>query len=137
MKKLLLALLLLGSQLLYAQEPENTTYVGLGSGTLTFFGDVADQNNGYSPFLGRPGFHLTLSNPINEYLHGGLEAMFGTTSANERTIGRNLNFRSEIRSGGLFVGYNFNHFLKEDRFISPIFSVGVTGFEFLSKLDSN
>ncbi|NND93359.1 MAG: SPOR domain-containing protein [Flavobacteriales bacterium] len=120
---------------LFGQEPSSTTYIGLGTGTMSFFGDVADQNKGYSPFLGRPGFHLTLSNPVTEYLTGGLEAMFGTTSANERMIGRNLNFQSEIRSGGLFIAYNFNHFLSEERFISPIFSVGFSGFEFLSKAD--
>lgn len=130
-----LVLALSSSLFLTAQEPSSTTYIGLGTGTMSFYGDVSDQNRGYSPFLGRPAFHLTFSNPITEYLDGGLEAMFGTVSANERTIARNLNFRSEIRSGGLFVAYNFDHFLKEDRFISPILSLGVSGFEFLSKAD--
>lgn len=120
---------------LEAQTPENTTYIGLGAGSLSFYGDVGDQNRYFSPFLGRVGYHLSLTNEITPFLHGGLEAMFGTVGASERLTTRNLNFYSEIRSGGLFAAYNFDHFLKDDRVISPIFSLGITGFEFLSKSD--
>lgn len=119
----------------YAQTAENTTYIGLGAGSLVFMGDVSSGNSGYSPWQGRPAYHFSLSNQLNPYLHGGLEAMFGTVGANERTSGRNLNFSSEIRSGGLFLGYNFNHVLSSDRVVTPILSVGVSGFEFLSKSD--
>jgi len=118
-----------------AQTPENTTYIGFGAGSLSFLGDVGDQNRYFSPFLGRVGYQLSLSNELTPYLHGGLEAMFGTVGASERQVSRNLNFFSEIRSGGLFAAYNFDHFLKEDRVVSPIFSLGISGFEFLSKTD--
>lgn len=118
-----------------AQSPANSAYIGLGAGSLVFLGDVSNQNKGFSPSVGKLGYHITLSNPLTEYLNGGLEAMFGTVSANERGLNRNLNFRSEVRSGGVFVAYNFDHFLNEDRFISPILSIGISGFEFLSKTD--
>jgi hypothetical protein len=119
----------------FAQTPENTTYIGFGAGSLSFIGDVGDQNRYFSPFLGRVGYQLSLSNELTPYLHGGLEAMFGTVGASERLSSRNLNFFSEIRSGGLFAAYNFNHFLKDDRVVSPILSFGISGFEFLSKSD--
>ena len=120
---------------LISQESDETAYIGLGVGNLTFFGDVSNQNKGLHPTIGRPSFHLRYSSGITPYLDAGLEAMFGQVSANERGLLRNLNFESQIRSGGFFVAYNFDHFLKEDRFISPILSVGVSGFEFLSKSD--
>lgn len=130
------AVLLIFAQMsVEAQAPANTTYIGVGAGSLVFLGDVGDQNRYFSPFLGRIGYHLTLSNEITPYLHGGLEAMFGTVGASERGTGRNLNFFSEIRSGGLFAAYNFDHFLKDDRVVSPILSLGISGFEFLSKSD--
>lgn len=132
---LAIALSIVSVQDTRAQTPENTTYVGLGAGSLVFLGDVGDQNRYFSPSLGRLGYHLTLSNEITPFLHGGLEAMFGKVGASERGDVRNLNFRSEIRSGGVFATYNFDHVLPIDRAISPIFSLGVSGFEFLSKSD--
>jgi len=120
---------------LQAQEHDQTAFIGLGVGSLTFLGDVNNQNKGLHPSVGRLGYHLRFTTAITPYLDAGLETMFGEVSANERGGSRNLNFLSEIRSGGLFVAYNFDHFLKEDRFISPILSVGLSGFEFLSKAD--
>ena len=118
-----------------AQERDQTTYIGLGVGTLTFMGDVNNQNKGLHPTVGRLGYHLRLNTGITPYLDAGLEAMFGQASANERGTKRNLNFLSEVRSGGFYLAYNFNHFLKEDRFISPILSLGISGMEYLSKAD--
>jgi hypothetical protein len=118
-----------------AQERNETTYIGLGVGTLTFIGDVNNQNKGLHPSIGRLGYQLRFNTGITSYLDAGLEAMFGQLSANERGTNRNLNFLAEIRSGGLYVAYNFDHFLKEDRFISPILSIGISGFEYLSKAD--
>jgi hypothetical protein len=119
----------------FSQERDETAYIGLGVGNLTFFGDVNNQNKGLHPTIGRPSFHLRYSSGITPYLDAGLEAMFGKVSANERGLVRNLNFESQIRSGGFYVAYNFDNFLKENRFISPVLSVGVSGFEFLSKSD--
>ena len=63
------------------------------------------------------------------------EALFGQLTVNERGLNRNLNFNSEIRNGGIHLGYNFGHFLPENRTITPVLNIGITGFEFLSKSD--
>jgi hypothetical protein len=109
--------------------------VSIGTGMLTFYGDIGTNHQGYHPMVSRLATTLRLINPLNDYLDIGFYVMFGEISANERTIGRNLNFTSNITTGGITLNYNFNHFLKEDRIADPYVHIGLESIEFLSKTD--
>ena len=109
--------------------------VSIGTGMLTFYGDIGTNHQGYHPMVSRLATTLRLINPLNDYLDIGFYVMFGEISANERTIGRNLNFNSNITTGGITLNYNFNHFLKEDRIADPYVHIGLESIEFLSKTD--
>ena len=109
--------------------------VSIGTGMLTFYGDIGTNHQGYHPMVSRLATTLRLINPLNDYLDVGFYVMFGEISANERTLGRNLNFTSNITTGGITLNYNFNHFLKEDRIADPYIHIGLESIEFLSKTD--
>ncbi len=107
----------------------------LGTGMFAFYGDVGAQNGTYSPLVSRVGFELRASSPLNEWLEVGVNAVHGRLSVNERSLARNLNFESRITTGGLFLAYNFHHFLRPNRPVEPYVSIGFESVEFLSKTD--
>ena len=108
--------------------------LGFGTGMFAFMGDIQDKT--YSnPLVSRLGYELYLGKKFNPFLEINFGVLFGKLGANERSMDRNLNFQSEIRSGGVTLGYNFHHFLKKDRLVEPVLSVGFNTFEFLSKTD--
>lgn len=113
--------------------------LGLGVGMFTFFGDVANNNKTAHPTVSRIGYDLRLSNPLNDFFDLNFHVIYGKLSANERSltnVDRNLNFQSEIRTGGMTVSYNFQNFRKsKDRILEPYVSAGFESFEFLSKTD--
>ncbi len=107
----------------------------LGTGMLGFYGDVGFQSRNYSPLVSRIGYELRASIPINEWLEVGLFALHGKLSANEYTVGRNLNFESRITTGGVQFTYNFHQLLNPRRVVEPWISVGFESLEFLGKTD--
>ena len=109
--------------------------LSMGVGMLTFYGDIGMNNKGYHPMVSRIATTLRLINPLNEFLDVGFYVMFGEISANERSLTRNLNFKSNIRTGGITFNYNFNQFLSKTRIIEPYVHVGFESIEFLSKTD--
>jgi hypothetical protein len=113
--------------------------LGLGVGMFTFIGDVANNHEGGHPTVSRIGYDLRLSNPLNDYFDLNFYVIYGKLSANERSltnVERNLNFQSEIRTGGMTVSYNFQNFRKnKERILEPYLSAGFESFEFLSKTD--
>ncbi len=113
--------------------------LGLGVGMFTFYGDVANNHKTAHPTVSRVGYDLRLSNPLNDYFDLNFYVIFGKLSANERSLTnaqRNLNFQSEIRTGGMTVSYNFQNFRKnKERILEPYLSLGLESFEFLSKTD--
>ena len=108
--------------------------VGLGLGMFKFYGDILDGNYG-NPLVSNLGYDLHVKQQLNPYLTAKFYVLFGTLSANERSINRNLNFKSSITVGGFALLYNFDHLLKEDRIISPYVSLGIESVEFHSKTD--
>lgn len=129
-----------GSDTTGSEEADSNDFVfrptlGLGTGMLTFYGDVGKNHRFYHPTVSRVGFDLKLSNPLTEYLDLGFHVMRGKVAASERFPNRNLNFESTITTGGFNLSYNFDHILPEERAIDPFLSVGVESFEFLSKTD--
>ena len=118
-------------------EPKEIIYgptVGLGVGMLKFYGDILDANYG-NPLISNIGYDLHVKQRINPFLMGRFYVMFGTVSANERSINRNLNFKSNITVGGFALEYNFDHLLPKKRVINPYVSIGIESIEFLSKTD--
>ena len=109
--------------------------VGLGIGMFKFYGDILDDNYG-NPLVSNIGYDLHVKQQLNAYLTAKFYVLFGTLSANERSINRNLNFRSSITVGGFALMYNFDQFLKEDRVVSPYISLGIESVEFHSKTDT-
>jgi cell division septation protein DedD len=107
---------------------------GFGVGFLTFYGDIGSVSL-INPNTPRIGYTFIGSTRLNSFLDFHFHALFGKLEANERSINRNLNFQSEIRSGGISVAYNFHHLLPKNRTIEPFISVGIESVEFLSKTD--
>ena len=108
--------------------------VSIGTGMLTFYGDIGTNHKGYHPMVSRLATTLRLINPLTDYLDVGFYVMFGEISANERTVGRNLNFNSNITTGGITLNYNFDHFLKKDRIADPYIHVGLESIEICLKM---
>lgn len=110
--------------------------IGLGTGMFSFYGDLYNKHF-QNPSVSRIGYDLNISQRLTDYLHFNFNVLFGRLGANERltATGRNLNFDSQIRAGGLNLLYNFDNFLPKDRWGSPYISVGIESFEFLSKTD--
>lgn len=109
--------------------------VSLGTGMLTFYGDIGSNHQGYHPMVSRLATTLRLINPLNDFLDLGFYVLFGQISANERTLTRNLNFNSNITTGGVTINYNFNQLLRKGRNVEPYIHVGLESIEFLSKTD--
>jgi hypothetical protein len=108
--------------------------IGMGIGMFKFYGDVMDAQYG-NPLISNLGYDLHVKQQLNSYLTAKFYVLFGTLSANERSIDRNLNFNTKITVGGFEMIYNFDHFLKENRVISPFVSLGIESVEFQSKTD--
>lgn len=109
--------------------------IGLGVGMFTFYGDIADNHRGYHPTVSRVGYDLRITNPITEHFDLSFYVIFGKVGANERSATRNLNFESNITTGGMSLFYNFHHILDADHKINPYIMVGIESMEFLSKTD--
>lgn len=108
--------------------------VALGTGRLGFDGDVYSKHF-QSPLTARYAFDLNISQRLTRYLQLNFNVMFGKLGAHENKLDRNANFISEIRAGGLNLLYDFGNFIPDRYTVRPYVSLGVTGFEFLSKTD--
>lgn len=109
--------------------------IGLGVGSFTFIGDVGNNNKGFHPTVARLGYELRVSNPLTDYFDLTFYTIFGTVSSSERTPTRNLNFQSQIRTGGIVLNYNFLPLISDKRQWEPYIFTGIESFEFLSKTD--
>jgi len=108
--------------------------IGLGVGMLKFYGDILDANYG-NPLISNIGYDLHVKQRLNSFLTAKFYVLFGSISANERSINRNLNFKSVLTTGGFALIYDFSHLLPEKRIINPFISLGIESVEFHSKTD--
>lgn len=108
--------------------------VALGTGMLSFFGDMYGKHY-QSPWTARVGFDLNISQRLTGFLQLNFNVMFGKLGAFENLPNRHENFQSEIRAGGVNVLYDFGHLIPVKIKLRPWISLGVAGFEFLSKTD--
>ena len=109
--------------------------LGAQIGLLSFNGDVKSNENTNLPLTGGFGVGLSLSQKLSASFDVSLDILFGTLSANERSLERNLNFKSDIFTGGVSFHYNFDNFLNENRTFFPYISLGIEGIEFSTKTD--
>ncbi|MCX8080070.1 MAG: SPOR domain-containing protein [Bacteroidia bacterium] len=119
-----------GQKDLFALKPK----ISLGAGRLNYFGDLHTKKF-QNPLIGRWGYHLEVSQQLNEYLQLNFFTLFGKLSATEWDHPRRANFLSEIRSGGAFLLYDFGNWVSPKYMMKPFISLGICGFEFLSKTD--
>lgn len=136
-------LFLLASCLCFGQVPEDFSQnqekapgpqIGVGVGVIGFYGDLNDNEYG-SPFTSNIGFNLYLLQPINDFLNLKLGFLRAEIIEEERSLERNLNFKSDIFAGSAMVEYNFDHFLPKKRTITPFVTAGVEVFEYDPKSD--
>lgn len=110
--------------------------IGLGTGTLTYFGEIQDYQKGFSSTINRIGGNLMINAPLTKAFNAEFSAIYGKVSANERGLERNLNFESRIRMSSFMIHYNFYPFFSSTRsFFNPYVGIGISSFEFLSKTD--
>lgn len=108
--------------------------ISLGMGRLGYHGDLY-QRHFQSPLTARMAYDLNISHRLTRYLQLNFNILFGKLGADEYSLNRNENFQAEIRSGGLNLLYDFGNFIPDYYKVRPFISLGVTGFEFLSKTD--
>ncbi len=136
----LLFIVILSFSLLAQEDEENnedkaySPTIGVGIGTIGFYGDLNDRDYG-SPFGGNIAFEVYVIQPIADYLNVKFNFTLGSIRAEERSLARNVNFDSELRAGALFVEYNFDNFLPEERKITPFITAGIEAIEFNPKTD--
>jgi hypothetical protein len=109
--------------------------VGVGLGTFYFMGEVGQDNKGYNVGTAGAAWRLSVTNELTSYLDVRVFSLFGNFEVNEYTTDRHLNFKTEIRSLGADIEYNFSNFIPTRTKIQPYLSVGIESFEFLSKTD--
>ncbi len=121
-----------------AQEEEVskafTPTIGLGTGIVGFYGDLNDTDYG-SPLSGNVGFNVYLIQPLSNSFSLRFSFLRSEIKAEERKIGRSVNFLSQINVGSIHLEYNFADLLPEERKITPFISVGVESVEFNPKAD--
>ncbi len=108
--------------------------ITIGMGKLAFHGDLREKHF-QSPTTGRLAFDLSISQRLTRYLQLDFNVLFGKLGAGEWLDQRHENFQSEIRAGGVNLMYDFGNFIPDKYRVRPFLSVGVMGFEFLSKTD--
>jgi len=116
------------------KKPAYSPTIGLGIGMFKFYGDILDAGYG-NPLVSNLGYDLHVKQRLNPFLAAKFYVLFGSLSANERSLERNLNFKTEITTGGFALIYNFANFLPKKRVVSPFVTLGIESVEFHSKTD--
>jgi len=116
-----------------APKPHSPT-IGVGVGTIAFYGDLNDRDYG-SPFTGNFGYNVYVVQPVTDFLNVRFSFLLSKIREEERSLQRNLNFESDIRSGSILLEYNFSNFLPDERKITPFVTAGIEIAEFNPKTD--
>lgn len=117
------------------QKLQIKPYLGLSYGTFMFMGEIGGNEGGYHPGSASPGYRISLTADVNDYLQVQAFSLFGTVTVNEWASNSPMNFQSEIRSTGVNLQYNFGNFYARKRGFLPWVTVGIENMEFLSKSD--
>lgn len=107
----------------------------LGSGIISYFGDVGNLGGTAQYSQLNWGYNLTMRSPISNAFSMDVSALFGKVQHQENIPGRLVNFQSPVRMGAVGINYNFNHILPRERTITPYIGVGFGTMEFNPKTD--
>lgn len=108
--------------------------IGIGMGRIAYHGDISTKRM-QTVLLGRPAIDISISQRMTRYLQLDFSIFSGKFGATENSDSKHMNMLTEIRSGGINVLYDFGNFLNDSYRIRPYVSLGLYGFEFLSKTD--
>ena len=106
-----------------------------GIGLMSYYGELSKSEKSSKALVSNMGYDFKVSFPIQESFMVSFHVLRGTLVANERSLERNLNFKSSITSGGFEFSYNFSHLMPTGRVQFPTLMVGFHAMEFLSKTD--
>jgi len=109
--------------------------VGIGFGLVSFDGDVKSNENVNLPLSGSFGTQISVSQELSPSFRLSMDIMFSRLSANERSLERNLNFQTQLFTGGLSFQYNFKNFYPGHRSVIPFVSIGLEYVGFSTKTD--
>lgn len=110
--------------------------IGLGVGTMTYYGEVQNYQKGFVPMVNRYYGQAYVNAPLTKYFNIEFSASYGKIAANERSLVKNLNFESRIRMASVQLFYNFYPLFTNRRSLfHPFVGAGFSSFEFLSKTD--
>ncbi len=123
----------------YAQDTLKQVFrprLGLGTGVMTYYGEVQNYQKNFTPTVNRIGGLAYVNAPISKMFNVEFSATYAKIASNERTIKRSYNFESRIRMGTVMLYYNFYPLFQEHRSsFHPFIGMGFSSFEFLSKTD--
>ncbi len=108
--------------------------LGLGDGVFNYFGDVNSTGN-HTSLLNQFGYEFHVARKLSNYSDLGFSFLTGTIIGNERSIERNLNFRTDIYSISVYGSFNLDYLLNFSDVISPYFTIGFESFEYNNKGD--
>src|SRR6056300_987242 len=110
--------------------------IGLGTGVMTYYGEVQNYQKQFAPTVNRFGGTIYANAPVTRMFNAEFTASYAKIAANERTLKRNYNFESRIRMGSAILYYNFYPLFQPKRqYFHPFIGTGIASFEFLSKTD--
>lgn len=108
--------------------------LGLGVGFLNYYGDVNSIGN-QSSLMNQFAYEVFIARKINSYSDLGFSFLTGTMIGNERSVDRNLNFRTDIYSVSVYGNINLGHWLNWSDVLNPYITFGFESFEYNSKGD--
>ena len=123
------------SSIVYTPAVKLKPRIGLGIGPMMLKGDLAIGDEANHLGGGKMAYTLSVSNELNSFLDLKVYSTFGRIQLTDAAEETPLYFKSQIRTGGFSVAYNFDHFLPTSRNVEPWISLGFEGVEFLSKAD--
>lgn len=122
---------------LRAQEDSSKAFtptIGLGTGFIGFYGDLNDKNV-ESPLTGNLAFNVYLIQPLSKAFNVRFSFLSANVRSEERSLGRRVNFETDLIVGALNFEYTFGNFLPEKRKITPFLGVGIEAVQFNPKTD--
>lgn len=137
--KILMVLMLLVSSV-YAQtngtfdSKEVKPSIGLGVGFLNYYGEVNSLGN-HSSLINQFGYEVHVARKINQFSDLGFSFLTGTMIGNERSLERNLNFRTDIYSVAVYGTFNLDYWLYWSDILNPYITIGFESFEYNNKAD--
>ncbi len=108
--------------------------LGLGLGVFNYFGDVNSGGN-HSFLLNQTGYEFHVARKLSEYSDLGFSFLTGTIIGNERSLNRNLNFRTDIYSISFYGSFNLDYLFNWSNRINPYLTIGFESFEYNNKGD--